>query len=1257
MLIFMGCLAIHSLKAQDRTLEEILLPDSLFFCKPATFTVKAVINGYVNDTFRISYKLGNQPRVEEIIQRPRNFNYDSIHYTFKTLATVPATLNDTLFVTILTPDLSITNNERFIVLRNAPTYKPPFTENFEQPRFPPLDWSATPVGYYDAGWLRTNFSVIGEVGATIRAAGFSEGYEGDAFVERKYGYLMLPAMDMKGLKNPYLVFDLALIYEPFLTFGIEVSTDCGANFKEIYSKQGKFGVSNNGPYDRKNYKKDSISLASYIDSTLFIRFYAKHTNKEGQVNGVYVDNINIYDALIPTKDVALSRIISPVRSEFCPSKFQIPVEIEVKNTGAAVLDTFVVSYQMVNTPSVFDTIIRPLAFNETFIHKFSKLTEIPADGNINLTVNVRVKGDQDGRNDAIVFGDYTSPRLNLTYSENFESVYSPPQNFPSGSTTPSWFYRSNTVIGSDGKPTKAPSSQFFGGQSRIQMIPPFLDLRNNTKPFLTFDVAYPKLDTIFSPTAYRQQDTLRVQVSTDCGRTYKTIYEKRGDSLTTSKQTPLQYQMQWNPNSAADWRRDTANLAAFKDSVIIVRFVSLMGGYGSTFLDNLKVEPGYDFDMGIVERLLPTSPLVCANARNTLPVRFTIRNNAFLPADSVRLSYQLDTEGVVSETLIKRINPRDTVQYQFKQLMNVATTGKHNLTLIVRYLNDENAKNDTLKTTFNIANEYRPNIIEDFETAAFPPLDWQMRLTKTKGWDRVLTVGSLDNQLTIAAISTVTDGNDIGAVESLITYPVNLSNTEKPIMFFSRFSPFRHGERDSLVVDISTDCGVTFEPTGYIKTGAALPTITRNSFEPSFSFDWKSDTIDLSAYKDKTVQLRFNKIYQTSMPVFLDNVQFKNIIAQNSSLLSLLNPVETTPLCPDNPFVLAFKIRNDGTQAIDSFNLKYQIDNQAEITERIRFNIPINSVKAYQFPFLLRGASAGQHKLRVVVNTTGDSDNALDTLIQNITVRASLKAPVFENFNALPSFPPVGWIIQPSGGNTWKKATVINKYGTATPAAYYGYNNNKGYKDGLVTAPIDLKGVAKPRLLFDVACARFNNNSNDTLQAEISTDCGLNYKKIYLKSGSTLATASNWTSSEQWLPTAFLWRTDSVDLSAFADSLILLRFVNIVNNGHQLYLDDIRVADSAAIVKTKDVFNSTAFSKIYPNPTTDNIMIVLDKSNAQPVKLELLNAQGQVVKVENKPSAQTPQYEWSLRDLPIGIYMLNIYNDHRFEQHKIVLIQ
>ena len=54
-----------NLHAQDFILSKIVSPDSLFFCKSQTFVVKALVEGYISDSFRISYQLGNRPRVEK----------------------------------------------------------------------------------------------------------------------------------------------------------------------------------------------------------------------------------------------------------------------------------------------------------------------------------------------------------------------------------------------------------------------------------------------------------------------------------------------------------------------------------------------------------------------------------------------------------------------------------------------------------------------------------------------------------------------------------------------------------------------------------------------------------------------------------------------------------------------------------------------------------------------------------------------------------------------------------------------------------------------------------------------------------------------------------------------------------------------------------------------------------------------------------------------------------------------------------------
>jgi Secretion system C-terminal sorting domain len=87
-----------------------------------------------------------------------------------------------------------------------------------------------------------------------------------------------------------------------------------------------------------------------------------------------------------------------------------------------------------------------------------------------------------------------------------------------------------------------------------------------------------------------------------------------------------------------------------------------------------------------------------------------------------------------------------------------------------------------------------------------------------------------------------------------------------------------------------------------------------------------------------------------------------------------------------------------------------------------------------------------------------------------------------------------------------------------------------------------------------------------------------------------------------------------------------------------LYIDDVRIADSSIIVKTQEPIVVKSFSKVYPNPTTCDLIIEIDKSKTKAIKLNLLNAQGQIVKTQNRQLWDTPQYHWALCDLPSGFY-------------------
>ncbi|MDX2171593.1 MAG: S8 family serine peptidase [Bacteroidota bacterium] len=124
---------------------------------------------------------------------------------------------------------------------------------------------------------------------------------------------------------------------------------------------------------------------------------------------------------------------------------------------------------------------------------------------------------------------------------------------------------------------------------------------------LGFDVAYKQYDNQFS-------DTLEVKLSTNCGTSWTTIYNKGGSTLSTSPGT-LQANT-FTPSTSA-WRTETVNISALTtgQSNVMISFVN-RGHYGQAlYLDNVNIQttaiisPTANFNL--------TSP-ICSGASITL---------------------------------------------------------------------------------------------------------------------------------------------------------------------------------------------------------------------------------------------------------------------------------------------------------------------------------------------------------------------------------------------------------------------------------------------------------------------------------------------------------------------------------------------------------------------------------------------------------------------------------------------------------------
>ncbi len=118
------------------------------------------------------------------------------------------------------------------------------------------------------------------------------------------------------------------------------------------------------------------------------------------------------------------------------------------------------------------------------------------------------------------------------------------------------------------------------------VLPP-MDFSGIANPVLAFDVSHNPYVSLGA-----SQDRLGVQVSTDCGTTWTTVYLKQSVnanpnlSLATLPGTTAEFL----PTSASDWRRDVVSLAVVANQPnVLIRFANVNDFGNNIFVDNINI--------------------------------------------------------------------------------------------------------------------------------------------------------------------------------------------------------------------------------------------------------------------------------------------------------------------------------------------------------------------------------------------------------------------------------------------------------------------------------------------------------------------------------------------------------------------------------------------------------------------------------------------------------------------------------------------
>jgi len=609
-------------------------------------------------------------------------------------------------------------------------------------------------------------------------------------------------------------------------------------------------------------------------------------------------------------------------------------------------------------------------------------------------------------------------------------------------------------------------------------------------------------------------------------------------------------------------------------------------------------------DARVSEVLNPTSiGFACAsntNYCNPFAPQVLIVNDGDTPLSSVIIDSKVD--GVVANTLNYTFaTPLVPGGAEYVTLGTVnSTSGAHVLTVKTRSPNggtDGRPNNDSLNARFNQSGGAGIGlpISDGFESTTFPSAGYSLS-NPDNGvtWAR----STLAAKTGVASMRiNAYNYNSRGAIDMFLTPKVNTSTADiVRVKFDVAYARYSAADIDQLEVVYSTDCGLTYLPTGYVKNQTALATnggaFVTGSFTPTAA-QWRTDSVDINIGCGTPIPsmiIGLKWVNQYGNNCYIDNFSVTAVAGTSlDAKATSLSPI-ASPICPgasgQGTISPSFTFSNQGTTTLTNVGLNYRIDNG-----------PVQALPAWTGSLAKCGSASvqlpninvggGNHVLKVFTSNPNGSADLVpgnDTAFASFYVQEVLAIPSTQSFEAT-TFPPAnGWGLQnPDGGITWVRSTAAAKTGAAS-MFMDGYNyTTVGALDMLTTPSIALGGLDTLNMSFQVAYAQYSATGSDSLEVLYSTNCGVTWQSAgYKKGGSQLKTTTAQFVTAAFVPTASEWRKENLTISTcnFTAPSIMFGFRFINGYGNNCYIDDIAFTSAAS-----RTYNSAALSIASPAGT------------------------------------------------------------------------
>ncbi len=268
----------------------------------------------------------------------------------------------------------------------------------------------------------------------------------------------------------------------------------------------------------------------------------------------------------------------------CEAVEGIEISAVISNTGTDPLTDFEVSYQLDNQTATTEMYTGTIMPGEQIAYVFETPLIIPTTGTYMLSITARADGDENPFNDAAILEIFALvDATSLDFEEDFETEGITPSGWSIENNDGGFTWAEATgILGSDGSVTTAAFVDNFAYDAMGAedfLVTEFFDL-TAANAVMSFDLAKAQWNVQLS-------DRLRVEISTDCGESYRAIYNKTGLDLSTLPN--FNATDAWKPQSADDWRTEEIDLSPYVGETAIFRFVNVNGFSNNTFIDNIRI--------------------------------------------------------------------------------------------------------------------------------------------------------------------------------------------------------------------------------------------------------------------------------------------------------------------------------------------------------------------------------------------------------------------------------------------------------------------------------------------------------------------------------------------------------------------------------------------------------------------------------------------------------------------------------------------